>query len=124
MKQHQREILDPIANQIILQLNVRPPVGRWPDTSEKRQIAKIISQAICAKKGLTHPRALHPEDPFPFLFWGTDDDLTPALVRIELGKQFHFDLPSDVILRAWNERWTLQTFINCCDHHRQSHAEG
>ena len=117
---HQRTMLDPIAEEIIRQLNLRPTTGGWPISTEQRQIVKIISDAVCLEKGMDFPPALHPEDPCQLLFWGPFDDITPGIIRAELSKQFRFHLPSEFIIRSWDENWTLRTFVEVCDEHRLS----
>jgi len=77
-------------------------------------LAKIVSDAIATEKGLKRSPALHPEDPVPLLFWGPFDDLTPLIVRIEMRKKLKREIPGELILTAWNERWTIQRFIEEC----------
>ena len=80
---HQKEVLDPIAEEIVAQLESRPLDGPWPVTSVQKSLAAIISDAVALEKGLPHSPALHPDDPFPLLFWGPFDDISPLIVRVE-----------------------------------------
>jgi hypothetical protein len=113
-RQHQTEVLDPIAEQIINQLESRPALSEWPVSPHDRQVAMIISDAITQEKGLTKSPALHPDDPFPLLFWGPFDDLTPLIVRANCRDQLKLTLPTDIFTDAWQQRWTIQRFISHC----------
>ena len=119
---HRRTMLDPIAEEIVRQLDVRPTIGDWPVSTEQRQIAKIISKTVCLEKGTDFPPALHPEDPCQLLFWGPFDDTTPLTIRIKFDEQFGTNLPGEVLERAWSENWTIQAFIDACDLHRLQHS--
>lgn len=77
-------------------------------------MAKIISDVVALEKGLSHSPALHPDDPFPLLFWGPFDDLTPLFVREEFRKKFRREIPERLILDAWNEQWSIGRFIERC----------
>ena len=67
--------------------------NNWFNTSEKQQIALIISDAIGLEKPLENPPRLHPEDLFGPLFWG----------------------PGESISLAWDGNWTLLQFIEYCE---------
>lgn len=102
-RKHQRTVLDPIADEIVRQLNLRPTSGGWPVDAEQRKIVKIISEAVCLEKGTGLAPALHPEDSCQLFFWGTFDDITPLIISVELSKQFGFDLPREILIRSWDE---------------------
>lgn len=64
-----------------------------------------------------HVRAigwLSDEHPFPLLFWGPFDDLTPFLVRSDVRKLLNRAVSGELIIEAWNQRWTLQQFMDKC----------
>ena len=107
-------MLDPIAEEIIAQLEMRPIDGPWPTTPEQKALATIISDAVALEKGLPNSPALHPDDPFPLLFWGPFDDLTPLIVRTESRAKLNREIPERFILDGWNKRWTIQRFIEQC----------
>ena len=107
-------MLDPIAEEIITQLELRPTDGPWPIDSEQKALATIVSEAVALEKGLAHSPALHPDDPFPVLFWGPFDDITPAIVRMESRDKMNCEIPGDFIIDAWNQRWTIRRFIEQC----------
>jgi hypothetical protein len=111
---HQREALDPIAEEIITQLKTRPTDGQWPIKAEHQVLAKIISDAVAREKGLPRSPALHPDDPFPLLFWGPCDDITPLIVRMESREKNNCEIPEHLMINAWNERWTIQRFVEEC----------
>lgn len=108
---HDRQDLDPLAKAIITQLESRPTHGPWPTNAEEKCLVEIISDAVKIEKGLRHAPAIHPDDPFPLLFWGPFDDLTPLLVRIECRDKLHREIPGDMLGEAWNGRWTIHRFI-------------
>ena len=110
---HRKGVLNRIADKINIQLEARPEEGPWPTVTvpKRRELAQIISEAVCLEKGLTHPPALHPNDPYPLLIWGPFDDLTPLIVGMESRKQLKLEIPSDTSIDAWNQRWTVQQFI-------------
>ena len=111
---HIREVLDPIAEEIIAQLEMRPAHGPWPCEPTQKAIAAIISDAVGLEKGLTQSPALHPDDPFSVLFWGPFDDLTPLHVRVECNDKLQLKLPPNMLIDAWNQRWTIGRFIDAC----------
>jgi hypothetical protein len=111
VRQHERDVLDPIADEIVSQLERRPVQGPWPRHEEERKIAQIISDAVGLEKGLPHSPALHPDDPFPLLFWGPFDDVTPLIVRMDSRDKLKREIPGHLIIDAWNDRWTIQRFI-------------
>ena len=113
--QHLEMVLEPIADQIKEQLEARPVVGFWPESTSQQQIAEIISEAVCLEKGLKKPPVRHPKDPFPLLFWGPYDDLTPLIVNMELNDKLGLKIPMDFFLVAWKEEWTVQQFVQECD---------
>jgi hypothetical protein len=109
--EHQKAVLDPIAEEIISQLATRPSDGSWPTIPEQRSLAQVISDAVCLEKGLANPPALHPDDPFPLLFWGPFDDITPLIVRMGCRDKLKREIPGSLIIDAWNGRWTIERFI-------------
>ncbi|QDT29019.1 hypothetical protein [Gimesia panareensis] len=119
-RKHYYEILEPIAEEIVEQLEARPQIADWSSissgfaTSRHQKIAEIISDAICLEKGLENPPPLHPEDPSSLLFWGPFDDLTPLIVGMEIHKEFNCHVPRDVLLLAWQQDWCLREFIDYC----------
>jgi hypothetical protein len=111
---HRREVLEPIANAIIAQLEKRPTDGPWPVTPEHKVLARIVSDAVATEKGLLASPALHPDDPYPLLFWGPHDDITPLTVIVETRKRLSREIPEQLTQAAWNERWTIRRFIEEC----------
>lgn len=120
-RKHYSEVLEPIAFEITEQLEARPMVAGWSSrshwfsTARHQKIAEIISDAVALEKFLVDSPPLHPEDPFPLLFWGPFDDLTPLTVGLEIQKEFEASLTSEGIRQAWEENWTLREFIDYCD---------
>tara|TARA_R100000789_G_scaffold84186_2_gene79810 strand:+ start:2717 stop:3292 length:576 start_codon:yes stop_codon:yes gene_type:complete len=112
--QHQRVVLDPIAENIVAQLEKRPTDSPWPICADQKVLAKIISDAVAFEKGLPVSPALHQDDPFPLLFWGPFDDITPLIVRVECRKKLNREIPSRLLIDAWNERWSVGRFIEEC----------
>ncbi|WP_298860415.1 hypothetical protein [uncultured Gimesia sp.] len=117
-----REVLSPIEDEIVEQLDARETMNnwyqtqQWLDTPQKQKIALIISEVIGLEKPIESPPPLHPEDPFGPLFWGPFDDLTPIFVRFEIEKHFGCRIPSnDLVFRAWDEQWTIAKFIDYYD---------
>lgn len=108
--QKHQPVLDRIAGEIISQLETRPDEGPWPSVPDQRLFAQIVSDAVYREKGLTHRPALHPNDPFPLLFWGGYDDITPMIVRIESLEKLKLEVPDKLIMAGWNQRWTIQQF--------------
>lgn len=113
-RQHLRAVLDPIADEIISQLDARPTEGDWPAAPEQRALAQMISEAVSLEKGLTNPPALHPDDPFPLLFWGPFDDLTPMIVCHDSREKLNREILKSVVMDAWNQRWTIRRFVEHC----------
>lgn len=112
--QHQKAVVEPIADEIISQLETRPAEGPWPTAPKQRAFAQIVSDAVRQEKGLTNPPALHPDDPFPLLFWGPFDDITPLIVKMESRNKLKFEIADNLFVDAWNQRWTIQQFIEQC----------
>ena len=108
---HHANVLEPIADRIIDQLIDRPSDLIWPNNETHRRIAQVISNAIGIEKELPQSPALHPDDPFQLLFWGPFDDLTPLFVRTECRDKLDLPLSESIFIDAWNQRWTIQQFI-------------
>lgn len=111
---HMKNVLDPIADQIVQQLESRPSICEWPGTEIERQIVLKISETICLEKGLDFPPALHPDDPLILLFWGPFDDISFLVVKCDLEKQLSIQIPVDTLLRFADENWTVRKFIDYC----------
>ena len=123
IREHIRTILNPIADRIFEQLEIREIDGVWPESSSQRQIAKIIADVVCLEKGLEKPPSLHPDDPYPLLFWGPSEDLTPMFVRMDLRNTLGIRLPDDLLIQAWNDEWSIQRFVESCDRLLLRHPE-
>lgn len=112
---HTKNVLAPIADQIVEKMESRPSICEWPETEIGRQIVLKISETVCLEKGLDFPPALHPDDPLILLFWGPFDDISFLTVKCDLEKQLSIQLPVDTLLRIADENWTVRKFIDYCE---------
>ncbi len=107
---HQKNILEPIEQSIVAQLQKRPAVGPWPQALDERLFVELVSQAVAFWKGLATPVAIHPDDPLQLLFWGPFEDLTPLQVCNETRKHLKRVIPKHLMHAAWQDCWPIRRF--------------
>lgn len=81
---HIEHVLGPIEDNIVKQLESRPPLIERDQQSRQEQIVSILAAAVCFEKGIDPVRQLHPDDPVILLVWGSYDDLTILIFRMNL----------------------------------------
>lgn len=78
------QVWGPIEDNIVKQLESRPSLIERDQPSRQEQIVSILAAAVCFEKGIDPVRQLHPDDPVILLVWGSYDDLTILIFRMNL----------------------------------------
>ncbi|MDA7952001.1 MAG: hypothetical protein MPJ24_11005 [Pirellulaceae bacterium] len=115
-RKYEIEYLDPIANEIELQLRNRRPSksAPWGKTDTDHIILRALAEAVSQESGIPNV-CLHPKDSFLLLCHATpSDNLTPFLFYIKVREQLSIDIGWDEMRQWANNDFCVEKLVAHC----------
>lgn len=108
---HIERVLGPIEQNIIKQLESRPPFNEQYWRSREKKIMHALAKAVCKEKGIVPVRQLHPDDPGELILWGSFDDITPFEFRMNLEKSMNIHLSKETTEKTCEPGMTVSDIV-------------